>query len=264
MAATTTGCHDELVQLLHHRDGRPPGPLTRSDLVQLYRWPGPSGSRCVRSNFVSTLDGSVQGLDGHSGSINTASDHEVFALQRALADVIMAGAGTVREEGYRAVDLEPWQRSLREAEGLAPYPTLAVVSGSLHLDPELAAPPYEHGPVIVATGASASEERAERLTAAGAEILRSPTDRPTVRWLVEALGARGLGRVLCEGGPTLHRDLIADGLLDELSLTLAPSAVGGVGHRSTAGDALAERADFDLELVLLGDDQTIFTSYRRR
>ena len=78
------------------------------------------------------------------------------------------------------------------------------------------------------------------------------------------LAAAGLTRVLCEGGPSLHRDLIAQGLLDELSLTLAPSAVGGVGHRSTSGAALTERADFELAFVLLGDDQTLFTSYRRR
>ena len=78
------------------------------------------------------------------------------------------------------------------------------------------------------------------------------------------LAAMGLTRVLCEGGPGLHRDLIAQGLLDELSLTLAPSAVGGVGHRSTSGAALTERADFELAFVLLGDDQTLFTSYRRR
>ena len=71
----------------------------------------------VRSNFVATLDGSIQGLDGRSGSINTDSDHEIFALHRALADVILVGAGTVRGEGYRAVDLQPWQRSLRAGGG---------------------------------------------------------------------------------------------------------------------------------------------------
>jgi riboflavin biosynthesis pyrimidine reductase len=70
--------------------------------------------------------------------------------------------------------------------------------------------------------------------------------------------------VLCEGGPSVHRDLLAADLLDELSLTLAPSAVGGIGSRSTTGDALRERADFELSFVLLGEDQTLFTSYRRR
>lgn len=253
------------MRLLHHADGRPPGALLHDDLVDLYRWPAErSPSPVVRSNFVSTLDGSVQGLDGRSGSINTASDHRVFALHRALADVIVVGAGTVRGEGYRAVDLQPWQRSLRTAEGLSDFPVLVVITRSLSLDPGIADPPYEHGPVIIVTGADHGGAAVGSFAAAGAEVLATPDPSVDLAWVMAELGRRGLSRVLCEGGPTLHRDLLAAGLLDELSLTLAPSAVGGVGQRSTAGPGLADRADFDLSFVLLGDDQTLFTSYRRR
>lgn len=252
------------MHLLHHRDGRSPGRLTAADLVQVYRWPDVADGPVVRSNFVATLDGSVQGLDGRSGSINTPSDHRVFALHRALADVILVGAGTVRDEGYRAVDLRPWQRSVRQSEDLTDYPTLVVISGSLRLDPTFVAPEDEHGPVIIVTTSDHDEATREPFVDAGAELLTAPDGPITLSWVLAELAARGLRRILCEGGPTLHRDLIADGLLDELSLTLAPCAVGGVGHRSTAGEALAVRTDFELAHVLLGDDQTLFTGYRRR
>jgi len=251
------------VRLLHHADLRRPAELVRADLVDLYRWPAAGAGPLVRSNFVATLDGSIQGLDGRSGSINTDSDHEIFALHRALADVILVGAGTVRGERYRAVDLQTWQRSLREAEGLAPYPTLAVITGSLLIDPEVADPPYEHGPVIVVTTPGHDAASLTAFRDHGAELLVAP-GVIDLAWLLDRLADRALTRVLCEGGPSVHRDLLAAGLLDELSLTLAPSAVGGVGHRSTSGDALTERADFELSFVLLGDDQTLFTSYRRR
>ncbi|HEU5485870.1 MAG TPA: dihydrofolate reductase family protein [Microlunatus sp.] len=251
------------MRLLHHRDGRPAGTLTSEELAGLYRWSAGPGETKVRSNFVSTLDGSVQGLDGRSGSINTESDHLVFALHRALADVILVGAGTVRGEGYRAVDLQPWQRSLRAAEGLAPYPTLAVVSSSLRLDPSIADPPYEHGRVIVLTGADHADSELDRFRERGVDVRQAPGGQVDPGWLLAELAQLGLHRVLCEGGPTVHRDLLAAGLLDELSLTLAPNAVGGVGHRSTAGAALPARADFELTFVLLGDDQTLFASYRR-
>lgn len=257
------------MQLLHHSDGRSGAELARDelardDLVDLYRWPTSQASVQVRSNFVATLDGSVQGLDGRSGSINTESDHEVFALHRALCDVILVGAGTVRGEGYAAVDLQSWQRSLRLAEGLAEFPTLLVITGSLRLDPSFVTPEVEHGPVIIATGGDHGAAALRPFTDAGAEVWQAPGSRVELPWLVGVLADRGLGRVLCEGGPTLHRDLLDAGLLDELSLTLAPSAVGGVGHRSTAGDALPVRADFDLQFVLLGPDQTLFTNYQRR
>lgn len=252
------------MHLLHSAEGRRPTELTRADLVDLYRWPVSAGRAHVRSNFVTTLDGSVQGLDGRSGSINTESDHEIFALHRALCDVILVGAGTLRDEGYAAVDLQPWQRSLRTSEGLADFPTLAVITGSLQLDPAFITPPGEHGPVIIVTSRDHDAAAIKPFSSVGADVLQAPDSAIELQWVLAELTRRGLSRVLCEGGPTLHRDLLAAGLLDELSLTLAPSAVGGVGHRSTAGDALEERADFDLQRVLLGDDQTLFTSYRRR
>ena len=217
----------------------------------------------VRSNFVSTLDGSVQGLDGRSGSINTESDHEIFALLRALSDVVLVGAGTIRDEGYRAVELQPWQRSIRSSEGLAPFPTLVVITRSLDLDPAFVDPSDEHGPVIVVTCGDPEQNRIDSLRAVGAEVVQVPGPSVDLGWTLGMLATRGERRVLTEGGPTLHRDLLAGGLVDRLSLTLAPSVVGGVGHRSTTGAALAERADLDLEFVLLGDDQTLFTSYRR-
>ena len=199
------------MRLLHPVDGQPAGALTRDDLVHLYRWPRAAGVARVRSNFVATLDGSVQGLDGRSGSINTESDHEVFALHRGLADVILVGAGTVRDEGYRAVDLEPWQTSLRAAEGLAPFPTLVVITGSLRLDPAFADPPYEHGPVIVVTTAEHDDAAVRPFLERGAEVLRSPGATIELTWMLGQLAAAGLTRVLCEGGPGLHRDLIAHG-----------------------------------------------------
>ena len=252
------------MRLLHSADSRPSAELSRADLIDLYRWPDSGPAPVVRSNFVATLDGSVQGLDGRSGSINTESDHEVFALLRALSDVILVGAGTIRDEGYQAVDLQPWQRSIRSAEGLALFPTLVVVTRSLQLDPAFVAPPGEHGPVIVVTCGDHEPGRIEPLRDAGAEVLQVPGPTVDLGWALETLAARGSRRILTEGGPTLHRDLLAGGLIDRLSLTVAPSVVGGVGHRSTSGAALAERADFDLEFVLLGDDQTLFTNYRHR
>src|SRR5699024_6290073 len=83
-----------------------------------YRWPV-GRVPWVRSNFVTTVDGAVQGRDGRSGTINTEADHLVFDLLRALCDVVVVGAGTVRRERYRAIDLTPDQQRIRAAHGLA-------------------------------------------------------------------------------------------------------------------------------------------------
>ena len=71
--------------------------LDADDLVEVYR---PLRSPWWRINMVSTVDGSATGASGRSGSINNGADKAVFDTLRALADAILVGAGTARDEGY--------------------------------------------------------------------------------------------------------------------------------------------------------------------
>ncbi|MCW2810372.1 MAG: hypothetical protein JWP61_830 [Friedmanniella sp.] len=252
------------MRLLFDRDGGEPRRLTDPDLVELYRHPVREDRPWVRSNFVSSLDGSVQGPDGRAGSINTPSDQAVFALHRALADAIVVGATTVRDEGYRAVNLAPWQSELRLAEGLAPFPTLVIISKTARLDPTIAATdPGAGGSVLVVTTSGKTPEELEPLRRAGIEVVDTHTPDVDLAAVLDDLAGRGLPRLLCEGGPRLHRDLLAADLVDEMSLTLAPVVLGGGGLRTTSGEAFAAALDFDLQFALLGDDGALFTNYRR-
>jgi riboflavin biosynthesis pyrimidine reductase len=261
---TPEACNDGAVQLIFDRGGSERGPLGDAELVELYRHPAPEAGAWVRTNFVTSLDGSIQGPDGRSGSINTVSDQHIFAIHRALADAVVVAAGTARREGYRAVDMAPWQQAIRQAEGLAPLPTLVVVSASADLDPVIAAPALgAGGPVVVATTQGKPDRDLAPLQAAGIEVLELGVGLVDLPLLVDELAGRGLPRLLCEGGPRLHRDMLAERLVDELSLTLAPVIVGGEGARTTSGDPLPTVAEFELQFALLGDDGALFTSYRR-
>ena len=252
------------MHLLFARGGAERGPVGDAELLELYRHPAPDGGAWLRSNFVSTLDGSVQGPDGRSGSINTASDHHVFALHRALADVVVVAGGTARNEGYRAVDLAPWQQQIRQAEGLAPHPALVVVTRTARIDPSIViSPTGEGGPVIVVTTEGKSPRDLAPLRDTGVDVLELGVGEVDLPQLVDELAGRGMPRLLCEGGPHLHRDLLAARLVDELSLTLAPLVVGGDGLRTTAGDLLPDALEVELQFALLGDDGALFTSYRR-
>lgn len=252
------------VQLLFSVDSSlPPGELSDDDLVRLYRYPD-DGRRRLRTNFVSSLDGSVQGPDGRSGGLGTPSDGYVFALHRALADAVVVGASTVRQEGYRAIDLMPWQSALRTRLGLEPFPALVIISGRAQLDPAIAQPEQgDGGPVMIITTSGKPIDDLAPLRDAGIEVVEAGPSIDLVTAL-DGLADRGWPRLLCEGGPGLHRDLLAAGLVDELSLTLAPVVVGGQGRRSTSGAGLDGVSEFYLSFVLLGEDGALFTSYRRR
>lgn len=240
--------------------GRLPDPIATEQLIELYRHPDPGDRPWVRTNFVSTLDGSTQGPDGRAGTINTASDRYVYALQRALSDVILVGAGTARAEHYHAPDLAPWQRELRADLGLQPYPTLAIVSAKGRLTEDVGvAVNGEGGPVLILTSTafrsqrSSFDDRVEVAEISDDAVIAMPD-------LITALHERGLRRVLCEGGARLAHALHAAELVDELCLTFSPMIIGGDGVRSTAGPLL-EAEHYRLAHCIAADDHSLLLRY---
>lgn len=214
-------------------------------LADLYAYPDPLPSGgWVRASMVSSLDGSVAGADGRSGSVASRPDRVLFGVLRGLADVVLVGAGTVRAERYRSPRAKPEFAQRRAAAGQAEVPALAVVtrSGDVpRLGPDGA--PLFGGPAgaWLITCADADLSRLRAL--AGAErVLVAGEDRVDPQLAVTQLAARGLRRVLLEGGPRLLGDTVAADRLDELCLTLSPLLVAGGGARIALGPAAGTRA----------------------
>ncbi|HMA46809.1 MAG TPA: pyrimidine reductase family protein [Frankiaceae bacterium] len=191
------------------------------DLDAAYAVPA---SRWVRANVVSSADGGAE-IGGRSGPLGGPADRRVFGLLRQLADVVLVGAGTVRAEGYGPVRMPPARRAARQAAGLAPVPPVAVVSARLDLDPSSVLFTEAEARPIVLTGGGSPADRRARLGELADVIVRGDGAVDAAAAL-EALAARGLGRVLCEGGPSLLGTLARDGLLDEMCVTLAPLLAG--------------------------------------
>jgi len=227
--------------LLSHDDLGPwtpghEGVMDSEALALAYAYPRLSRTQTwVRANFVSTLDGAATGDDGRSRSINTGADRDVFGLLRALADVIVIGAGTARIEGYRRATVRaPW---LGLREGRPADPTMAIVSRSGDIPPRLSQARADSGEVLLITCSRAGAEAIDlaRGTLGEEQVIVEGDENVDLAAAVDAMALRGLRRILCEGGPHLMRDLTASGRLDELCLTLAPTLVAGDGTRITAG-----------------------------
>ncbi|NEC09444.1 pyrimidine reductase family protein [Streptomyces sp. SID7909] len=230
-------------------------------LADAYAYPAEDGP-WLRANMVSTLDGAAQ-HDGRSQPISCESDMRVFGTLRGLADVVIAGAQTVRQEGYRPARARDAFAARRAAAGQTPAPAVAVVSGSLDLDFSLPLFVSPLVPTLVLTGAGAPPDRIATARKAGAEVvIAGEGSRVDPARAVRELADRGHRRLLTEGGPRLLGQFVAEGVLDELCLTVAPMLTAGDAQRIAGGPAVAVPKRFALA-SLLEEDGFLFSRYRR-
>ncbi|MGJ9423155.1 dihydrofolate reductase family protein [Aeromicrobium sp. CF3.5] len=226
------------------------GPVSADELADHYPWPDRAGRAWVRAMMVSTLDGAGAGADGLSGSISGSADRDVFTAVRRYADAVLVGGGTMASERYGAMKAVSDDAERRAAQGQAEAPRLVVVSGSLDLPMgddgflgSTAAP-------LVLTGSGADPDRVAALEDR-CEVVRAPDARVPPQWAIDQLVDRGLWRIVCEGGPTLLRDVSAAGLLDEADLTFSPRLVGTSATPNT--DLITDPGAFELTHVLTAD-----------
>ncbi|MFC9125894.1 pyrimidine reductase family protein [Streptomyces sp. NPDC057099] len=236
-----------------------------AELAAAYAYPEPGAGAPVpwlRANMVSTLDGAAQ-HDGRSQPISNATDMRIFGTLRALADVVVVGAETVRQEGYRPARARAEFAAMREAAGQAPAPAIAVVTASLDLDFSLPLFTSPLVPTLVLTGAAAAADRVAAAEKAGARVVTAGDGIGVdPARAVRALADLGHTRLLTEGGPRLLGQMVAAGVLDELCLTVSPMLTAGDAQRISGGPAVTVPRRFSL-LSMLEEDGFLFTRYGR-
>jgi len=220
---------EALFQVYHERE---PG-LRRVPLARVYRdlAIAPRGARpAVAVNMVQTLDG-VVAIGGAAWSIGSAVDHYLFRTLRGWADVVLSGAGTLRRNDVVATTHRHLQEA-RLAAGRPANPSAVVISRRAEFSDTVLAKRFfaqrDFASIVVTTELARQTDR-RRAEAAGAEVLVVPADADgevDLALALELLAARGVGRVLAEGGPATNRKLVAAGVVDELFVTVVPRVVG--------------------------------------
>lgn len=209
--------------------------LDDGELPRLYEYPERDGP-WVRANFIASVDGGAT-ADGKTGTMAGPGDRLIFNLLRELADVIVVGAGTVRIEGYSGAHMNAAQRHRRQARGQSEVPQLAIVTKSGRLERDMPVFTRTEVPPLVLTCTEAAEETRRVLTGL-CEVLDCSAGDPAKvdeAALLRALAARGMHRILTEGGPMLLGAFVQRNMLDELCLTIAPYVVGGLARRIATG-----------------------------
>lgn len=211
-------------------------PVDQDGLAAHYAYPAAPRSCWVRANMITSVDGGATSA-GRSGGLGAAGDRALFMMLRELADVILVGAGTVRIENYSGVQLDAAQRAARQHRGQSEIPPIAVLTRTGRLDRTARLFGRTGVAPLILTCADAVSDTRARLGDV-AEVLDASAERtdsvhlPTA---LDLLARRGLVRVLTEGGPAILGALIAENLLDELCVTVAPVLVGGPSPRIATG-----------------------------
>jgi riboflavin biosynthesis pyrimidine reductase len=217
-----------------------------------------AGRPYVIANMVASADGKAT-VDGKSGGLGSPTDRAIFHRLRSQADCVLAGAGTLRAERYGRLVRDPAVRAQRAAEGLAPDAVAATITRTLQLGDDLPLLADPDSTLIVFT----SSDAAAPAGAARIVVERmAPSELGAAAALRRLRARHGIRSVLCEGGPALLGELVADGVLDELFLSVSPLLAGGAEVRTIVeGPALAKPARLSLVWALEADSG-LYLRYR--
>jgi len=181
----------------------------------------------VGINMAMTADGKITSAAREEPAFTSRLDKKTMDRLRAEADAVLVGAGTLRADDpplhVRDPEMQAYRRSLGKPDGLINV----LVTASAAIDP--ASRFFAEGPVegrIVATVQDAPAERLEKL-AKHAEVWTVGRGSVHLPDLLSRLKARGIDRLLVEGGGELNWGFVRDDLVDELYVTLAPALLGG-------------------------------------
>jgi riboflavin biosynthesis pyrimidine reductase len=201
-------------------------------------------------NMVESVDGAIS-VDGLSGGLSSAADKAVFSYLRSLADIVLVGASTAREEGYNPPKLPSHRVAERLARGQQPLPRIALVSASMKMDwsaslfsVDPARDPQPQPPIVICPEDTDPKLQAE--AQAVAEVITAGHGRVDCTTALAKLHDGGAKLVLCEGGPAINGQLFDAGLVDELCLTLSPALVGGLGRRISGTEEPHESIPLEL------------------
>ena len=195
---------------------------------------------CVYANFVETLDGivSIPTLERSNALVADDSDDDKFlmGILRALADVVLVGTGTLlaspkgrwRPEGVYPQGKDAFA-ALRAQLGKSERPAVAIVTSGASLDVTHAV--LAEGATVLTTARGAAQ-----LEGSVPDVVAvNGGDRIEMAGALGVLRARGHEHVLIEAGPTTFGALLAEGLVDELFLTVSPVLAGRLESRRRLG-----------------------------
>ncbi len=188
----------------------------------------------VLLSVAMSIDGYIDDASGEPLALSNDADFDRVDEVRAGCDAILVGAGTIRADDPRLLVRSPARRAERVRRGLGATPVKVTLTGRGDLDP--AARFFTAGDVekiVYVGGPGVGTARKSLSKVATVVDAGDPIGLPGV---LADLSARGVRRLMVEGGTAIHTLFLTSGLVDELHVVVAPFFVGDPAAPRFTGD----------------------------
>lgn len=202
-----------------------------------------------------SIDGYLDSATPERLLLSNEADFDRVDGERAASDAILVGAQTVRRDNPRLLVRAAERRAQRVARGLPQTPTKVTLTRSADLDPRANFFAPDAAAKLVYTTSASVAEASRRIGDAATVVDAGEACSLGTVW--SDLAARGVHRLMVEGGGSVHTQVLASGLADELQLVVAPFFVGSSRATRFVGDGAfpwdAEHRATLAEVRQLGD-----------
>ncbi|MFB6071508.1 MAG: 2,5-diamino-6-(ribosylamino)-4(3H)-pyrimidinone 5'-phosphate reductase [Halobacterium sp.] len=177
-------------------------------------------------NAAMSADGKLSTRRREQVAISGPEDFERVDALRADADAVMVGVGTVLADNPSLTLDDPERVQTREERGEPPHPARVVADSHARTPPDAKLLDGTAETFVLVAEEEPREHR-QALEDAGATVLVAGEHRVSLPDALRKLEAHGVERIMVEGGGELIFSLFEDGLVDELSVYVAPKIIGG-------------------------------------
>jgi 5-amino-6-(5-phosphoribosylamino)uracil reductase len=181
-----------------------------------------------------SIDGYLDSATEKRLALSNSADFDRVDAVRASADAVLVGANTVRNDNPRLLVKSQARREERVARGLPPSPIKVTLTATGQLDP--CADFFTTGEIekVVYCASAVLDQARDRLGSLATVV--DGGQPMNMRRVSEDLHARGVQRLMVEGGGTVLTQFLTGDLVDELHLVVAPLFVGDSRARRLVDD----------------------------
>jgi riboflavin-specific deaminase-like protein len=188
----------------------------------------------VVATFAMTADGKVTTKNLSPVDFTSREDKLHLFRQRASADAVLIGHTSLKRDNVR-LGLPVELQETRVKNGQSRSPLRVIVSNEGRIDHRLKIFQSNVSPIIIFS-TKQMPQKFQRTLEKKANLHLSNSRHVDLAGMLKTLRKRYEVRaVACEGGPTLFRALLEQGLIDQLNLTIAPYMFGGAKAPTLTG-----------------------------